>query len=254
MRLRVMTYNIWGGQNYEEYLLGVPAEACSRDVSRVATVIKESSADIVSLNEIFNCEAYGNQVEQIARLAGFEYYHFAPALLRTYVGGYYGNAILSKYPIVKMSEKKIPAEEGVRLSEQRGVFCATIDCNGKLIDVIISHFGLVPEEKVRAVDAVLDFKSNSDNKCIFMGDTNSVRESEHIEKLCKAFYITNNATGEITTWPVEYVPPERQTFSSPLWNRQIDFILAGDEISVNKTEAIHSLASDHKALFSDIEI
>ena len=252
MKLKLMTYNIWGGLSYEEYLGGTPAENCSRDVACVAEVIKRTGADIVSLNEVFNCAEYGNQTEQIAGLSGFEYCHFAPTMQRPALGGAYGNAILSRYPIVKIEEKTIPAEEGVRLSEQRCVFCATIDCGEEMLDVIVSHFGLVTEEKDRAVDAVLGLKNSSANKCVFMGDMNSVRDSEHVKRLQNAFRITNDEA-EIITWPVEYVPPERQTFSSPLWNRQIDYIFVSDNISVNKTEAIYSLASDHKALCADVE-
>ncbi len=211
-------------------------------------------ADIVALNEVFNCTAYGNQAEQIAHLAGFRHYHFAYALEHSGIGGFYGNAILSKFPIVKIEEKVIPAENGVRLSEQRVVFCATLDCNGKMLDVIISHFGLVEEEKIRAVNAVLDLKNKSRNKCIFMGDMNSTRDSIPIERLREVFRASNDGEEELITWPVEYVPPERQTFSTPLWNRQIDYIFVSDGISVNKTEAIYSLASDHKALCADVEV
>ena len=253
MKVKLMTYNIWGGQSYAEYLGGMLAEKCTRDVAPVAAVIKKSGADVVALNEIFNCTAYGNQTKQIARLAGFPYYHFASALERSAVGGFYGNGLLSKYPIVKTEEKVIPAETGVRLAEQRVVLCATLDCNGQMLDVIVSHFGLVEEEKKRASDAVLDFTTGSDNKCVFMGDMNSTRDSLHIGRLQKVFNIANDKE-ELITWPVKYVPPEKQNFSSPLWNRQIDFIFVSDGISVNKTEAVYSFASDHKALSADVEI
>lgn len=253
MKIKLMTYNIWGGKSYKEYIGGTPEAECTRDTAPVAQVIKAADVDVVSLNEVFNCTACGNQAEQIAHLAGFSYYHFAPALERSVVGGFYGNAILSKYPIVKIEEKVIPAENGVRLAEQRVVFCATLDCAGKMLDVIVSHFGLVEEEKIRAVNAVLDFKNKSRSKCVFMGDMNSIRESVHAERLKKAFRMANEKE-ELITWPVEYVPPELQTFSTPLWNRQIDYIFVSDGISVNKTEAIYSLASDHKPLCADVEI
>lgn len=253
MKLKLMTYNIWGGQSYNEYLSGVPEQKCTRDVAPVAAVIKESGAEVVALNEIFNCTAYGNQAEQIANLAGFPYYHFAHALERSDIGGFYGNALLSKYPIVKTEEKIIPAETGVRFAEQRAVLCATLDLGEKYLDVIVSHFGLIQEEKQRAADAVLDFKIGSDNACVFMGDMNSIRESVHAERLKTSFSIANEKD-ELVTWPAEYTAPERQYFSSPLWNRQIDYIFVSDGISVSKTEAIYSLASDHKALYADVEI
>lgn len=252
MKLKLMTYNIWGGQSYAENISGKPAELCKRDVAPVAEVIRQTGADIVSLNEIFNCDKYGNQTKKIANLAGFKYYRFAPALARLDLGGYYGNALLSKYPIVSLAEKKIPAETGVRLSEERSVMCATIDLSEKHIDVIVGHFGLVDAEKERATGAVLDFASISDNECVFMGDMNSNRDSDHVKRLQKVFRITNEE--EIITWPTEYVPPEKQTFSSPLWNRQIDYIFVSNGIKVNKTEAVYSLASDHRALCAEVEI
>ena len=254
MRLKIMTYNIWGCQSYEEHLNGRPAEACKRDAAPVAEVIQQSGADVISLNEVFNCEAYGNQAAQIAKLSGFTYHYFAPAFDRPHLKGYYGNAILSKFPIVKVESKVIPAEDGIRLAEPRSVACATLDCDGILLDVIVSHFGLIEAEKARAVDAVLDFAEHSVNKCVFMGDMNSAPDSIHADRLRKVFRASNEGENEIKTWPVEPIPPEFCTFNSPLFDRQIDHIFTTNGISVSKTEAIYSLVSDHMPLCAHIEI
>lgn len=255
MKLKLMTYNIWGGQSYEEYLSGKPLDECTRDAAPFAEVIKSTGAEIVALNEVFNCERYGNQAEDIAKLAGFEYYHFDSAFVRPNLGGFYGNAILSKYPIIEINKKAIDAEVGVRLAETRSVMCATLDCNGKALDVIVSHFGLIEAEKERAVDAVLGFAKASANKCVFMGDMNSTRDSVHAERLREVFRASNDGGEEIKTWPVEPLPPEIRTYQNyPSFDRQIDYIFVGDGVRVNKTEAVYSLASDHKALCADVEI
>lgn len=252
MKLKLMTYNIWGGKSFEEHLSGIPEAECKRDCAPVAEVIKNTGADIVALNEVFNCEKFGDQAEQIAKHAGYEYYWFDPAFMNPVLSGFYGNALLSKYPITKVNKKKIEAETGVRLAEQRTVLCATLDCNSIALDVIVSHFGLVEAEKVRAVDAVLKFAKGSGHKCIFMGDMNSTRDTVHIERLREVFRASNEE--EIITWPVQPIPSQFYTYNTPLYGRQIDYIFVGEGISVKQTEAVYSLASDHKALCADVEV
>lgn len=254
MKLRLMTYNIWGGKSFEEHLNGVPEGDCRRDCAPVAEVIKKTGADIVALNEVFNCEKFGNQAEQIAKLVGYEYFWFDPAFMNPALSGFYGNALLSKYPVTKVNQKKIEAETGVRLAESRSVLCATLDCNGEALEVIVSHFGLVEAEKERAVDAVLEFAKDSAHKCVFMGDMNSTRETIHIQRLREVFRASNDNEEEIMTWPVEPIPPQFYTYNTPLYGRQIDFIFLGEGISVKQTEAVYSLASDHKGLWADVEI
>jgi len=254
MKLKLMTYNIWGGKSFEEHLSGIPEAECNRDCALVAEVIKNTGADIVALNEVFNCEKFGNQAEQIAKLAGYEYFWFDPAFMNPALSGFYGNALLSKYPITSVNKTRIEAETGVRLAEQRTVLCATIDCDGMALDVIVSHFGLVEAEKVRAVDAVLKFAKGSDHKCIFMGDLNSTRDTVHVERLREVLRASNDGDEEIMTWPVEPIPPQFYTYNTPLYGRQIDYIFVGEGIRAMKTEAVYSLASDHKALCADVEI
>lgn len=253
MKLKLMTYNIWGGQSYEEHLHGIPAEACKRDIAPVAEVIKHAGADIVALNEVFDCTAYGKQAPQLAELAGFGYCYFAPAFERSALGGYYGNAILSKYPIVGIGSKVIPAEEGVRLAEPRSVLRAVVDCAGKKLVVIVGHFGLVEAEKARAVDAVLDYAEHAHYPCVFMGDMNSTCDSVHTRRLLERFRLSNGKE-EIKTWPVAPIPPQFCTFHSPLFDRQIDYIFVSEGIKVRNTEAIYVLASDHMPLCADIDI
>lgn len=252
MKLKLMTYNISGGQIYETHLQGKPFQDCPRDISHVAEVIKQANADVVGMNEVFHCEAFGDQTAQIAKLAGYTHYFFAPAFYNPALKGHYGNAILSKYPIVQTEIMPIAAETGIRLAEPRVVLQATLNCNGKLLSVLISHFGLIEAEKARAVDAVLAFAKDSGNQCVFMGDLNCTRDSVHTNRLRKVFRASNDGQAELKTWPVEPSPPELCTFHSPLSGRQIDFIFVTDGICVNKTETVYSLASDHKPLYSDI--
>ena len=46
MKLKLMTYNIWGGKSFEEHLNGIPEAECKRDCAPVAEVIKNTSSPI----------------------------------------------------------------------------------------------------------------------------------------------------------------------------------------------------------------
>ena len=92
--LRVMTYNIYGARATS------PANAA--DLDAIAEVIRRQNPDFVTLNEVdVFTNRTGKDVHQARDLAeklGMEW-HFSKAIDRD--GGEYGDAVLSKYPILE---------------------------------------------------------------------------------------------------------------------------------------------------------
>ena len=98
-----------------------------------------------------------------------KYYYFAPALDIPSCGPY-GNAILSKIPIVKAENIPIPdpcPKKYKGYYETRCVLKAELEGG---ITVLITHFGLNPDEQENAVKTVL--ADLTDERCIIMGDFN----------------------------------------------------------------------------------
>ena len=88
--LRVMTYNIHHGEGMDGRI----------DLQRLADVMAYSGADIIGLQEVDVRTRRSMGVDQLAALAELLHMESAFGWNLLYQGGYYGNALLSRYPIL----------------------------------------------------------------------------------------------------------------------------------------------------------
>ena len=99
--IRIMTYNIYGARATS------PANAA--DLDALAEVIRRQDPDFVTLNEVdVFTNRTGKDVHQARDLAaklGMEW-HFSKAIDRD--GGEYGDAVLSKHPIIETRSYRLP--------------------------------------------------------------------------------------------------------------------------------------------------
>ena len=113
--IRIMTYNIYGARATS------PANAA--DLDALAEVIRRQDPDFVTLNEVdVFTNRTGKDVHQARDLAaklGMEW-HFSKAIDRD--GGEYGDAVLSKHPIIETAVTGSPAPLRNR---ERTVRCAS---------------------------------------------------------------------------------------------------------------------------------
>ncbi|TDH28669.1 endonuclease [Segetibacter sp. 3557_3] len=104
--LHVLCYNI--------HHASPPSKPGVIDLDAIAKVIRQSSPDIVALQEVdVNTNRSGktsNQAEDLARLSGMPHYYFAKAI--NYDGGEYGVAILSRLPLSNMKNTPLPTAAG----------------------------------------------------------------------------------------------------------------------------------------------
>ena len=109
--IRIMTYNIYGARATS------PANAA--DLDALAEVIRRQDPDFVTLNEVdVFTNRTGKDVHQARDLAaklGMEW-HFSKAIDRD--GGEYGDAVLSKHPIIETRSYRLPCAA----SQRRGPF------------------------------------------------------------------------------------------------------------------------------------
>ncbi|BAS26772.1 endonuclease/exonuclease/phosphatase family protein [Limnochorda pilosa] len=106
------------------------------DLDRIAQVIEASGADVVGLNEVdrgFPRSGMVFQARYLAERLGFDY-AFAPAF--AVATGSYGNAILSRYPILESWTVALPADA---LSEPRSAAVARIDVGEAVLSFVSTH-------------------------------------------------------------------------------------------------------------------
>jgi endonuclease/exonuclease/phosphatase family metal-dependent hydrolase len=165
---RVMTYNIHHGEGTDGRL----------DLERIAALIKQEQADIVALQEVDRCTARAGNEDQARRLGELTGMQYVFGKNIDFQGGEYGNAILSRFPIVKHSHTCYRVSIS---GEQRGLLSAVIELRGQEIVLLNTHldFKKEDEERLANVAEALEVVDRREPKrpVIFCGDFNAPPES-----------------------------------------------------------------------------
>lgn len=228
--IRVMTYNLHNGFDTKGHL----------DLEQIARVIESNNVDIVALEEVSRGWVISGRVDMLAWLSG--------RLKMPYVFGptadpYWGNAILSRYPIVAFSRLDLPTRD---LPIKRGFIVALVDTgNGDMIKVIATHFHHLEDGvAIRQLQsqAILSFWNGLD-KTVIMGDLNAEPDRSEIVALRRA--------GLVDTARVMYTNPP-PTFKSDAPTRRIDYIWISGDLQVLDVFVPSSTASDHLPVVATI--
>lgn len=154
--LTIATYNIHG------------AVGCDRRFSpeRVAEVLREINADIIALQEVPLGGTRTPNVLAVLREATGYVAAEGPACDRP--ERRYGNAVLSRYPILSM--RAIDLSFGSR--EPRGALDADVNCHGHLLRIVATHLGLRPAERHDQIRKLLQMFDTEEMPVILLGDIN----------------------------------------------------------------------------------
>ncbi|MFZ5998292.1 MAG: endonuclease/exonuclease/phosphatase family protein [Nitrospirota bacterium] len=140
-----------------------------RDPERVAAVIRSLDADIISLQEVLSDpgDVASAQVRYLAEKTGM--YMAVAGPTKQKKDGRYGNALLSRFPITEVRLHDI----SLGTFEPRGVIDADIMVGDLPVRVISTHLGLLPMERYRQVDRLMEILSKRfGSLLIVMGDMN----------------------------------------------------------------------------------
>ena len=242
--MRIGTFNIQHGRNHRFYL----DTGCETiDLAGVAQVLREAQVDICGLNEVRNQEQVAglcNQARVIAEELGYHYV-FAKAI--DHRGGEYGNALVSRYPIIAHYTVPISvpvaqrAAKASRTYEDRVLLVATVETPTAPVTVMVCHFGLNPDEIRAAIDTVGAERQKLAGRVLLMGDFNLTPDSPYYGELA----------GE---WMDTAVDPARPlTFPSHAPDRKIDYIFSGEPLAITDVTAPTVTQSDHLPYIVTIE-
>lgn len=233
--IRVLTYNIHHGAGTDGII----------DLERIAGVIRSTSPDVVSLQEVDNMVARSNNVDQateLARMTGMHHVFGASIKLGK---GHYGNAVLSRFPIKNHEIIPLPG------NEKRSALCASLQINqdspGKQILFIATHLGLDSKSRVDSAPLINNFIQRKENEllpAIFAGDLNAKPGSPAMMAFMKNWNM-GESQENILSFPA--VKPRIQ----------IDYILFRPAHRWNVIEARSveaPLASDHSPVLAVIEL
>jgi endonuclease/exonuclease/phosphatase family metal-dependent hydrolase len=143
-RLRVVTYNIHRS-------IGIDRR---RRPERVAAVLRAIDADVIALQEVVGAGPRGDsQIEEIGAALGMGWV-MAPA--RHLRGHQFGNAVLSRFPIVHHAEHDL----SWKTCEQRCLQRADVDVNGHTLHVYNVHLGTAILERRHQAERVANIVSD----------------------------------------------------------------------------------------------
>ena len=220
--MKLMSFNTQHCLNYLEKRV---------DYEIMARAIGTVGADIVGLNEMFNGGKYCEQTRELASLCGIENYYFAKAI--DDADGPYGNGILSKIPFKSVETIIIPDPNPKKPGgwyETRCLLKAELE-NG--VRVLVTHFGLEPDEQENAVKTVVEHIRGE--KCILMGDFNVTPDSALLTPIREKLKDT-----------AEGFCADKLSFPSDKPRIKIDYIFVSADAKVEAADIPAVVASDHR--------
>lgn len=223
--MKLMTFNTQHCLNYLKQTI---------DFDVMADAILSTGADVVGLNEMRGAGVhpeYTAQVETLAKKTGMPYYYFARAI-DVPEGGPYGNGILSRVPILSAETVTVPdpPPRAGAYYETRCVLKATL-AGG--VTVLVTHFGLSPEEQENAVRTVTGLLAKE--KCVLMGDFNVTPENPLLAPIREKMRDTADLFRGV-----------RLSFPSDAPDCKIDYIFTSPDVTVIEADIPDVVASDHR--------
>ncbi|MFO0617710.1 MAG: endonuclease/exonuclease/phosphatase family protein [Polyangiaceae bacterium] len=168
-RVRALSLNIWNRSG-----------PWTDRLELIRAGLKALAPDVVGLQEVV-VDGQGSQAEEIAHGFGYE---IAYGKASTYDdGALFGNAVLSKYPIVAHENRELPSPG----TSQRAAILARLDTPAGVLPFASTHLawkfteGMIREQQVRALAKFIDgARAGSDLPALVVGDFNTRPDATEI--------------------------------------------------------------------------
>ncbi|HEY2752989.1 endonuclease/exonuclease/phosphatase family protein [Phenylobacterium sp.] len=240
---RIVTYNVHRCVGMDRRL----------DVGRVADVLAALQPDIVALQELDVGRARTGGVDQaheIARRLDMAC-HFHAAL--TVEEERYGDAILTCFPERMVQAAPLPGHPMIRQLEPRGALWVEVEIEGRPVQVINTHLGLVPKEQQIQAASLAGPGWLRHPRCrdatILLGDFNATATSVVYRTLLAGLAAARGLSPRKSP---------TATFPSALPVLRIDHLFVSPEIQVEDVFVPFSplvrAASDHLPLVMDFNL
>ena len=236
--MKVMTFNI---QHCLDYLNN------EIDVPFFGECVKKFGADFCGLNEVRGngpLPDYTDQTNCIGDVLGFE--RFFGRTIRVAGVAPYGNAFVTRYPVISAERFMIPdvedkSEQGKY--ERRGIIGAVIDVDGNEVCFMVCHMGLTAAEQKCAVATLCDMIDTVEIPLILMGDFNTSPDSGILDPLFERLSDTDSLSEN----------PRAYTYPSYDPEVKIDYILYRG-LQCKGARTICEIMSDHYPIIAEFDI
>lgn len=240
--LRVMTYNVHG-------CVGMDG---SLSPSRIARVISQYDPDIVALQELDVGRRRSGGHDQARLIADHLKMtcHFHATLQMEEES--FGDAVLSDLPLHLYKRDSLLRHPFLSFLEPRGALWVRVEFNGRTIQIINTHLGLLRQERLLHIEELLSDKWLAHPDCtapmILCGDFNAMPGSRAVGRLQSRLNDVRHSAEQVRrtgTWFGRY----------PLM--RLDHIFVSPDCRIVSIDVCDSylsrLASDHRPLLAEIE-
>jgi len=238
VRIRVLSYNIHHGEGTDGKF----------DYERLAAVIKAHSPDLVALQEVDNKTRRASGVDQATVLGDLTGMTSLFGLAMAYDGGEYGQAILTRHPVIDTHSAPLPYVTG---NEPRLAVMAQVRLGrgGPKVWFIGTHLDHTRDPanrlaQARELNRLVGL--HEDQPVILAGDLNATPESEVMAVF-----------GSMWTDAAAAVGNAQPTYPSEEPRKRIDYILfrPAERFRVIESRVIHEpVASDHAPVLAVLEL
>lgn len=239
MEIRVLSWNIWQGKRREEVL----------------AYLGEQNADIVGLQEVPS-QTDHNLAGDIADSLEYHYAYY-PSIATTDNTGR-GNAVLSRYPIVRrMCHFLSPsvAYDGSPTTEPRIAVQVDLSIDGSIITVLSTHLSYTAHFGPSTVAALqtdtLMRLTRNKAKLILMGDFNALPDSDTVRAISSVLKHTDSALS-VPTWTM--YPHEYLNHRETRLHDRIDYIFTSRDTSVRAFEVGMSKGASHLPIWAILDV
>ncbi|AGL01576.1 endonuclease/exonuclease/phosphatase family protein [Desulfoscipio gibsoniae] len=227
MKISVLSYNIRNCRGINNRV----------SLDAVASTIAGTRADIIGLQEVDYCNprsAFAHQAARLSNMLGM-YYVYGPNVTWGCIARF-GNAVLSRYPILCWHNYPLPS-----YGEQRGLLRVEIKLAGQSTVFFTTHLGLNHQERMQQVEKIMQIVHGVSSPLLLTGDFNAKPYSEEIKRIQNLLQ-AGDLTGAGLTFPSDY----------PKY--KIDYIFHSHHWTLTETKVYSSLASDHLPLLAKVEL
>lgn len=231
--LRVMSYNVHVGIGMDKQL----------DLRRIADVINRERPDLVGLQEVDVNVARTNRANQIAELARLTGMHgaFAPNL--EYQGGWYGVAVLSRFPILRIEHRLF---DHLREAERRGCLRAEVEVGGRRLSFVTTHLDYQHRDNRRfETEQLISILSGVLAPLIVAGDFNDEPTGDSYKLMLTRF---------ADAWAAAPQQDDGLTYPADKPVKRIDYVFHSAPLRARRAWVVESLASDHRAVMAELDV
>lgn len=244
MILKTITFNMCHGEGLDGTI----------DVERQAKLLKRYKPDIIFLQEI---DMYTqrvcseNQIYTFAKHVDLQYR--AMGINIKYKNGYYGDGILSRFPIEYSANYLMPLINPN--NEQRGILCNKISFGTTKLNLFSVHFPTNLKERKLATEELINIIEKIDeNEVIIVGGDFNIGVEKIGEHKYKFEKLEKYEEYEMLKEHLDKIENHEDTWFSKIGQGCIDTIFYSKNIKAIKVETIENEYSDHYAVYTEFEI